>query len=459
MAGLWAWVLLGCRGPEAPPAALPDALAAAARDAGYRVRFGDYRFGTGEGCCEPGADCQLINPSSPYGTWLLPPGPDPEVPDEDPFADVGLEVEGLSRAFRMRADEAVVWIGRTPPAARYLSHRSYLALRRDGGEELHVVGSLGPSLNHLVLAERLGADEVFERPIAIVTTMDAAVEAEVHALLTRLGVPEAWIFDDRIPPELVRDGLREADDSLLVLTRVALPDDPDALAAYVADPGAAVLRLSPRRSRPAVAPHPPQPLPPRGTGSDESHLAEALEALEDAVRAAYPDRPAIGLDAQAVELPTYDCLQDAFCAGEIADRYWASSPRFSLPAPGDFAVVLGVNHRAAGKATYANFAIDNLSNWMGVVGVDDRQLEGSARHWLPDHPDADQLYAWVIARGCEGHPAACLDLPTTCPEGVGWEDPLRVSVRAYLEPATGAGPIASELLPDRVLKFFSAPAP
>lgn len=77
---------------------------------------------------------------------------------------------------------------------------------------------------------------------------------------------------------------------------------------------------------------------------------------------------------------------------------------------------------------------------------------GTAREYLPDHPLVDDLYAITVARDCTGLPEPCIAVPYTCP-GVPTEDYMLISFRAYLEPTTGAAPVESELLADRVIRY------
>ena len=79
-------------------------------------------------------------------------------------------------------------------------------------------------------------------------------------------------------------------------------------------------------------------------------------------------------------------------------------------------------------------------------------MPGSARTFLPDHPLADELYAWVLARDCDGLPEPCAEVPLTCP-GVPLDEQLKITVRAYLEPATGAAPLPEEMVGDVVVKL------
>lgn len=474
-------ILVSCAGPSSQPPGLStptpgssgtsdtaQAFEALAQQAGFVVAEGTVGFLDPGDCCEACANCLWNNPSTPYGSFSVPPAPDQLVPDPPDNA--------AGATFFLRPDEGIVFLGRTPPPARYFSLRSYLAERlltasdplpppTDPGAcgtqpaigvRAPVLGSLGPSLNQDRIAEQLGGDP-FDQSFALITTADAAIEAQLSELLVSAGWDPRSVFVDRIPaadPELgLRLGLQPEADSFQMAIRIAVYEDEEQGAAYQAAPGR-VLRLSPGEPGPARQPHPAQPLPPIGTGTTEAHLADAVDRLEAAIRAAYPGSVGVFNETRQWDYPTYDCFDALYCSGEIRDRYYARVPSFWLPVSDTFAVAFGVNHERSGKASYANASVDTVLNLIGLRGFDSSTMVGSARAFLPDDPQADELYAWVIARDCAPHAGrACYALPETCPEGLALHEPLFVSVRAYLEPGTGAKPLGAELVPDRVGVF------
>lgn len=444
-------VLLACSGPE--PADRPrdsdepvPSFTGLATEAGNTVGVGVFEFSRYENCCLPGASCLWNNPSTPYGTYAVPPSPGQLVADPD------VREDGLSRNFRLRPDEALVFLGRTPPPSKYFSWRSYLTFREVPAGPALVIGSLGPSLNDLVVDER--QDPLFDAPFAIVTTLDAAVERRVTEWLVAAGWSAENVHPDRIPLDLVRPGLDEEDDVFSVVARVAVYDDAAAGDAWLDDPGAVVLRLTPGVEEAVAEPHPRVPVPVRGSGTDEEGWREAVDRLEAAIRAAHPGFAPIVQESNAWHYETYACIEeDAYCSGEIRDRYYARVPDFRLPGDGSFAVAFGVNHERTGKASYANVSVETVENQIGLEAVESDRFVGSARAYLPDDPQVDDLYAVAVARDCAPFTSPCIEVATGCP-GVDFEDPMVVDFRAYLEPATGAAPHPDELLPDRVLKFF-----
>ncbi|MEQ1500756.1 MAG: hypothetical protein ABMB14_00930 [Myxococcota bacterium] len=442
---------VGCRTPaEIPLVPGPSSFTAIATAHGRTVQTGSIVYGDYDDCCESDSSCFFSNASSPYGVYDVPPAPGQPIDDPD--------IQPHTPSFHLRPDEALVFLGTTPPPAAYFGWRSYLAWRLEDEGPRPILGSLGPSLNNQVVAAARAPDPVWGAPFALVTTADAAVEREIVGWLVESGWDPRWISVDRIPASLVRLGFDRDADTFAGVMRVAVFDDPAAGAAYTENPGV-VLRVTPGGAVPAAPaePHPVAAVPPRGSGETEQAWQPAVDALGDAIRARYPDHLPIEVDANPWWFETYDCIDDGFCSFDITDRYYARVPSLYLPTDDTFVIAYGVNHERTGKASYANVTIESVANMTGLAGVDSPQFPGSARTVLPDEPKVDDLYLVVIARDCTQFPGfACLEVPTGCP-GVDLDEELIVDFRAYLEPATNAAPLHEELIADRVIKFFPKP--
>lgn len=415
---------------------------------GWTVGDGVFTTGDLEDCCAPGVSCLWNNPSTPYVTVALPPAPDQAQPD------FGTDADGRSRTFHLRADEAVVMLGPTPPAAAYFSVQTYLQYRPTAFGVKSVLGATGPSTNHLTVAASRGGP-AWDVPVARVTTADAAVERRVVGWLVAAGWDAADIVVDHVPPDLVRLGVGAGDDSLGVVSRVAVFEDAARGEAWLAAPGWEVLRLTPPGpAADAVEPQPRDPVPRRGSGSDEEAWRPSVDALEAAVLAAWPGEVAVPQESRPFDFEVYDCVTEpGGCSGNTQDRYYAKVPRFYLPGDGSFLVAFGVNHGRVGKASYSNVSVNSIEGQIGLASLDTPELVGSARPFLGGDPRVDDLYVAVVARDCAPFaPTPCLTVPTGCP-GVELEDPMMVDFRAYLEPATGAAPLGSELVVDRAIHF------
>ena len=119
--------------------------------------------------------------------------------------------------------------------------------------------------------------------------------------------------------------------------------------------------------------------------------------------------------------------------------------------PQAFLVAFGVNHEVTGKATYLNSSVYWLKKQLGVAAFTSEMMVGSARRYIPDHPDADSLYAICIARECGNEPF-CIEVPSEF-SGVLLSEQIFIMFRAYLESTTNVGPLAKELVLSRILKF------
>jgi len=449
-------------GPPAQQDPLPtqpeERFQAIAEAAGQVVQEGALTFATYEGCCDAGADCLGNNPATPYGTYALPPSPGEVVAGDDIFAPWGEVPDGLHRDHRLREDEAIVLIGRTPPEVKYFGLRSYLNTRVDPstGETEQVFASLGASLNQLVVAADRGTsvDTIFDGAFIVVTTADRAVEERVTGWLAEAGYDLANVHYDRMTHELARFGVEQGADTFSVQWRMAVPTSEPALEAYQRDPGATVLRITPRAAPAATEPHPWPVLPEGGSGEDEDHLLGALLRLQGAIYLHHRDHEASPMDPDLANVESLTCIPNCGIA-DIHDRFTAKGPFFTLDSE-EFVVVYGPNHERTGKASYSSFAFMNEANSYGFLDVASDEMVGSAAFYLPNHPDADDLYAYTVARSCSGHPEPCVEVPTTCPYP-GLDTQMKLTIRAYLEPATGAAPIAAELMPDRMTHFRPRP--
>lgn len=90
------------------------------------------------------------------------------------------------------------------------------------------------------------------------------------------------------------------------------------------------------------------------------------------------------------------------------------------------------------------------------------ELQGSARDFIGDQPNADEFYAWTFTRAASGPQGPhvttlpptstvyCEQYGTTTPVDMGT---VTVLTRIYMEPETKTHPALSELLLDRVLLF------
>jgi hypothetical protein len=423
-----------------------DPVVQALGEAGYRVELGRVRpFQIQD--CVPLPSCFGSNATSPYLIFQLPVAPTGEPAD----------------IWRLRADEAVLVLGSTPPKAAYFSYTPYVFTRYDAAsaQQRVVYASISDSLNQVNLQVEGGTQ--FDARFALIMTADAVAEREIRQTLARTGLAQRATNTLPLPIREVRLGLETEADQLQLLGRIALFEDDAAKRSYLSDPPLRVFRVTPRSVR-KPGPLPPRARVARGSGRDERSLGPAVEALDAAIRAAHGaqtiDRVTIFSAATVASVldPSKCLAQLSNCMGDISDTTYSAGPlavarggppsRLSADAH-DFYIAFGVNHEAAGKATYANVVVQNQARQAGVVGFTSRQMPGSAQVYLPDHPDAPKLFAVKITRDCAEQPF-CLEVPVGFP-GVDIDADQSFVFRAYLEPGRSVSSAPEELLTERVL--------
>ena len=423
---------------------------------GFTVQKGTFQaFDLVARCCQGEIPCNYNNPTSPYAVYTLPQSPGQKGQKAEGYYD------GWPVTWRLRPDEAVIFVGKTPPPASYFGFESYLASRYNGTEQdrIPILGSLGDTLNHLTIKTRCVEGAVrppFDCETMIVTTADKGIDERVRKAARRAGYPPTMINTQVIPADLVKLGVLDEADTLMLLARVALFDDEQAGTAYMNNPGATVFRVTP--GTPAeLEPFAVPRIRVRGTGKTELDLMGSLNDLRQAILAAYGVMSATMLDTTTWIEEGLECIQrETMCFADNRDTTYLKTSEFFLPDdPNVFVIVYGVNHQLVGKATYSSFSVYGTQSQVGVAAVPSVLLQGSADDYIPGHPSADYLYAWKIARSC-GSDLHCLEIPSGCP-GVAMNESAFLGFRAYLERATHVGPAYSELLWDRAIRFTPGP--
>jgi hypothetical protein len=213
---------------------------------------------------------------------------------------------------------------------------------------------------------------------------------------------------------------------------------------------ATVLRLTSQRPQP-IGPCPLPSARPPGTETSEAWLDPALDLLADAVRAQHGDLKVVRQRMRTPLLSGLTCLKRRTpCFGDNSDAvYSLSLPTWLSDDRRDFLIVVGVQHETTGKASSTSLAVYHTPRLMGIGAVTGDALRRSADRYLPTHPQRRYLYAYTFARDCRDE-LYCSVVPQGA-LGVPIETRLNVIARAYLEPATRTGPLASQLIPPQVL--------
>ena len=387
----------------------------------------------------------------------------------------------IPRLFQLRPDEAIVFIGRTPPPVAYFSYRSYVidhiyenALGEKGATR--VFTSLGDTLSNRTI--KTTGQDPFKRDVVIVITADKGTDARVRAAARSAGIPSRIINTDIIPSSVVRMGIDKDPmpfngppkefDAFVFIHRIFLNEGLEGPGSdyenYLNDPGARVFHLTQDPQTVKLDPFPMPQLLKRGTGSTEVDLMPSLEDLRQAILNKYPGYTATELTTRIWLNEWLDGIQRREnLLGENRDTSYLCSENFTLQDSSDeFLIIYGINHEAWGKATYSNFSVYHDEKKLGIKGMHSRKLAQahSADDYIPNDPNASYLYAMKVARACsqqEQDDGKCLkiELPETVQPCnlVDLNKDLFVAFRAYVEPKTKVGPYWYELLYDRVIKF------
>jgi len=411
--------------------------------------------------------CYGNNPSSPYMVYKLPAAPNQTISNHVTDATINPNNTGLWLDYYLRPDEAVVFIGPTPPEVDYFSYRSYIMLRwfPEVSQLRRVFASLGDTTNQRTIwtsgTPNGAAGDPFEKATIIITTADRDIDTRVRSALSAGHYSSSIVNNDTIPSSLVTTGISAGADTFGFIHRIAFFHNQTAGIEYMnCNPGR-VFRVTPNGSAPPLNPYPVPPLRVRGTGDTfELNLLPDLIKLRNAIIARYSAANSHELVTSIWLLEGYDAIQRDFDAlGENRDTvYLWSNPNYTLSNdPAEFAIVYGVNHAATGKVIYSSFAVYGTDILNGIGAVSNYDYDGTADEFLPGNPNARYLYVYKVARQCGGDPH-CMEVPYNIgAHGINLNVPINFAFRAYIERSTNVGPYWSEILYDKVIKFSRAP--
>jgi len=423
------------------------------------------------------------NPATQYLVYLVPPASGHEVTGKISEIIQFLGVTAKVTPFwSLRPDEAVVFVGRTPPECRYFSLDQFLMERTYGDETRWIFAPFGDTVNNLVINTEGTPDgspgNPYDQTTIVVSTADKGIDQRIRAAAQNAGYSEGIINTLVLPSAMLNLGVENDSDTFAVFIRGSLFADEQAGDDYIDNKPATVFRITPNESG-ELDPYNMPEIRVRGTGTTEFDLMDDLEELRVAILDKYSGLNATELPtSMAVPIGT-DAIQrgiDGYGPTNDAIYLWSVSQTVSSPTPpfpdtsqyysylqdspitlandtNEFIIVYGVNHVATGKATYQNFVPYGADIWNGVGMITDVDFNGTAEEYLPDNSDAKYLYVYKIARNCEGD-LHCYELPYDMGGyGIDLDQPLFIAWRMYLEEPTKTGPSYSEIVYDRAIKF------
>jgi len=422
------------------------------------------------------------NPSTKYLLCFVPPAPG--YPMDEQIAQIArtLGLSGNASSFwNLGPDEAVVFVGRMPPACRYFGYDHLIMSRTYGNETRWIFANLADALNNLAINTSGSPGDPYNQTTVVVTTADRGIDGRIRAAALSAGYPEGIMNTQVLPSSVLRMGVESDADTFRISLRPALFAAPEAGSEYISNPPVAVFRVTPENAT-EPDPYGYPVLRVRGTGETEFDLTDDLEELRAAILARHSGLKATDISTAPGFPIGSDALQrgiDAVGPTNDAAYLWTGNQDVSSPtAPffntsqyydflrdpaitlgnetDEFIIVYGVNHVATGKATYSSFSLYGADVWNGVGSITDLDYAGTAEEYLPDNPNAKYLYVYKIARNCDGDPN-CFEVPYGMGGyGIELDQPLLIIWRIYLEGATKTGPSYGEIVYDRAIKFDPA---
>jgi hypothetical protein len=366
---------------------------------------------------------------------------------------------GLIQGWQLNPDEALVLVTKTPPECAYFSYCGFIFYKyyEKDQQRKWIWTSYNDPLNNLTIKTSGTPDGAkgnpFNQDTIIIVTADRGTDQCIRSAAAAAGYSGSIINTYIIPSSMVKLGIGSEYDTVVFGHRMALFADEKAGQEY-ANAISAALRVTPK-SQAKLDPFPAPELRVRGTGKTEIDLQPALDELRQVILAKYSNLSASEFETSLWLPESYDAVQrELYVAGESRDTVYLRSDTFILgDDPDEFAIVYGVNHAAAGKATYSNCSFYGEAGWNGVAGIYSTEFTGSAEEYLPGNPLAKYLYVCKFARSCNAD-KTCVAVPTgPKAHGVGLDEPAFIGFRAYMEQVTKVGPAYTELLYDRVIKF------
>ncbi|NLO30593.1 MAG: hypothetical protein GX120_08910 [Methanosarcina mazei] len=424
------------------------------------------------------------NPTTKYLIYFVPPAPGYEVEEgiNQITSTLGVS-ENTTPFWNLGPDEAVVFVGRTPPECRYFSYENFVIHRTIGNERRWIFATLADTINNLVIKTEGPPDGAsgnpFNQTTVIIVTADRGIDQRIRAAAESAGYSDNIINTQVLPSVILNLGVENDSDTFASFIRPALFNDTQAGENYINNSTGTVFRITPNETV-ELDPYDYPELRVRGTGQTEFDLMDDLEELRIAILDKYNESNATELPtSQTVPVGTDAIQRGINVLGPANDAcyLWTANQSISSPTPpffdtsqyypflrdpgitlgndtDEFIIVYGVNHAATGKATYSNFVIYGADAWNGVRAITDADFSGSAEEYLPDNPNAKYLYVYKLARNCSEDDQYCYEVPYgQGAYGIEQDKPLFIAWRLYMENTTKTGPAYSEIVYDRAIKF------
>ena len=420
---------------------------------GFTVQFGGLKLMNVFDLVDAGIlfSCNGNNPEAPYKVHVLPPAPGQSLPNA--FTDKN----NMSAVYRLRPDEALVFIGTTPPECTYFSYQTFQYYHYYPAEQLFrkTFCNIGDTINFRTIKTNGTDGNPFDKATVIVSTADKGIDERVREAAKSAGYLPDMINTETLPSSILRMGVDKYDDSFILLHRMYSFKDEDAGKAYLNNLSGIVLRITPNETA-SINAYPMQQLRVRETGNgSELDLMPALNDLRQAILDRYGKQNATELVTSLWFTEGYDAIQRGVnILGAGRDAAYLNTSTFALrDDPDEFLIVYGVNHAASGKALYSNLGIYGSKLDNGVIAVDNNKFAGTAEEYLPGNQAAKYLYVWKLGRRCDNE-SNCSQVPWgQGSRGIELNDTAYLGFRAYVQNETNVGPSYTDLAYDRAILF------
>jgi hypothetical protein len=453
---------------------------------GYEVARG-YFFAFGIDQCPTAiaimGNCYGNNPVAPYLLYAVPAWSD-EYVDPSTKDAFGQLPDGYISIRRFDPREALVILGLLPPPGRYFGYQTYLFTKKGtintddntyrwiqanapsmlnqffsvspNPDRLTIFGSIGNSINNVVIEEQAGS--AFNQERFFITTADQTMEANMKAALLAAGVPNvAQIFAEPVSSDYTVGLSQDANDFAVAL-RYAMPQDTDAGSKWRSDLPLVVLRVRDKNTSRPVVPYPRVTLDTR-TANPEAGLATDLQNLVGAVKNDWGQASAVThpfFDSQnpnTVDFVGPDCNLNhggpdhgMNCLGDSQDTVYYGSLNLSLDNNEVYAVI-GTLLTETGNASYVNLSIYDSAAMFGVVSIDDARLVATANKYADEAGNTEKFYVYYITRDCSKYvltsSGACTSITE---EMIPRTKQVRLVQRGYIRPGTARGALSTQPL-------------
>lgn len=390
----------------------------------------------------------------------------------------------LPMVLSMDQDEAMVWVGYTPPECKYFSFQHYLVNRSYLLENPPTVkklyARLGDSINSYNIPLK---NDPFKKFYVFIIANNINTRQAITDAIKNAGIAEDRILGLVVPSQTepgidMKFGQGPFADSFHFLLRASLFDRNTDKEEYTNQPTLEILRVTPR-TKLAFNPIPRPPGKDRITDVREqtdTDLGDLIERLQTEIITAHAGnyKYAKLLGTSTWSYPGGDVAieerQDVL--GETNDSLYLKSGEFVLNDD-DLIVVFGPNHTETGKSVYSNVSMYGAEAINGIGGInsipcspdapDRLSYFGTAEEYLPDVPKEQQekLYVYKFARNpIDESDESTFVIPYNDEgsyEGFNNGDSVFMGFRSYVDLLTTIGPYPGDVRDGDFFDYMGPP--